>query len=76
MDARVEDQAAGSPSGRSLRALVVEADPDYAVSVKAIAEAASLVVTVAHSASMPSSALCATVTTSDAASAIALTDTA
>ena len=50
MDARVEDSAVGSPSGRPLRALVVEADPDYAVSVKAIAEAASLDVTVAQSA--------------------------
>src|SRR5690349_3455619 len=50
MDARMEEPAVGSPSGRSLRALVVEADPDYAVSVKAIAEAASLDVTVAQSA--------------------------
>jgi DNA-binding response OmpR family regulator len=38
-----------TPGGRPLSALVVEADPDYAVSVKAIAEAASLDVTVAHS---------------------------
>jgi two-component system, OmpR family, response regulator len=39
-----------TPGGRPLSALVVEADPDYAVSVKAIAEAASLDVTVAQSA--------------------------
>src|SRR6266498_1130642 len=34
-------------SGRPLSALIVESDQDYAVSVKAIAEAASLEVTVA-----------------------------
>jgi DNA-binding response OmpR family regulator len=38
-----------APAGRLLNALVVESDPDYAVSVKAIAEAASLDVTVAQS---------------------------
>ena len=37
---------AAQSSGRPLNALVVESDPDYAVSVRAIAEAASLGVTV------------------------------
>jgi two-component system, OmpR family, response regulator len=50
MDARIHETALGNPNVRPLRALVVEADPDYAVSVKAIAEAASLDVTVAQSA--------------------------
>jgi two-component system, OmpR family, response regulator len=50
MDGRTQETAIGGLSGRSLRALIVEADSDYAVSVKAIAEAASLDVTVARSA--------------------------
>jgi two-component system, OmpR family, response regulator len=50
MDARIDETAIGSSNGRPLRALVVEPDSDYAVSVKAIAEAASLDVTVAESA--------------------------
>jgi CheY-like chemotaxis protein len=43
---RVAARMATPSSGRPLNALVVESDPDYAVSVKAIAESASLEVTV------------------------------